>query len=179
MAIFVGRFIPTKRICDLIDALAMLPASQYRLRTILVGNGRDEESIANQVRSLGLTDAVQFAGLRGDVPQLLQAADVFVFPSEVEGLPNAVIEAALAGLPIVACDIPGVRDIVMDDANSALAVPRSPRDFAAALRRVLENLEEARRRARVVQQSAVRKYSIDVSLDKLYGVYDAASLRKR
>ena len=71
---------------------------------MLVGNGALENEIRNKVDRLGLTDEVIFTGVRQDIPAVLSAMDVFVFPSFYEGMPNTVIEAQAAGLPCVIAD---------------------------------------------------------------------------
>jgi glycosyltransferase involved in cell wall biosynthesis len=115
---------------------------------------------------------VEFAGQRSDVADLLRAADVFVFPSETEGLPNALIEACLAGLPVVACDVPGVADVVKSGETAILVPPRCPADLAAAVRRLLSSPAEARRLAATARRHAQQSYSIEQSLLALYDVYD-------
>ena len=71
---------------------------------LLIGTGELENSIREQTRELGIENAVIFAGQRFDIPQLLSAMDVFVFPSFHEGMPNTVIEAQSTGLPCVIAD---------------------------------------------------------------------------
>ena len=83
-----------------------------------------------------------------------------------------MIEAALAGLPIVACDVGGVRDVVENDREALLVSPRNPRDFAKAMQRVLDNPIEARRLGEAARTRAEQSYSIDNTLEKLYGLYD-------
>ena len=78
---------------------------------LLVGDGDLQGPMQAQARRWGLAHNVHFAGLRHDVPRLLQAADAFVLSSRREGLPGVVLEALAAGLPVVATDLPGVREI--------------------------------------------------------------------
>ena len=71
---------------------------------MLVGEGELKTSIQDKVRTLGLEDYVIFTGLRSDVNELLQAMDVFLFPSLYEGLPVSIIEAQASGLPCLISD---------------------------------------------------------------------------
>ena len=80
----------------------------------------------NQVHQQKLQEVVQFLGTRRDVPDLLRSADLFAFPSEMEGLPNAVIEAALARLPIVGSNIGGLREVVDDERGGAVGADARP-----------------------------------------------------
>jgi glycosyltransferase involved in cell wall biosynthesis len=171
LAIFVGRLIPSKRVVDLLDAVALLRQTQPLLRVALVGEGPEQGSLRQHAAVLGITDRVIFAGRRLDIPDLLQASDLFVFPSETEGLSNAVIEAALVGLPIVACDIGGAREIVLDGKGAYLVPCRQPQALAAEIARVLDQPDEARRRAQLAQQLAEREFSIESVNRQLYQVY--------
>ena len=171
LAVFVGRLIPSKRVVDLLDAVALLRQTQPLLRAALVGEGPEQGSLRQHAAVLGITDRVIFAGRRLDIPDLLQASDLFVFPSETEGLSNAVIEAALVGLPIVACDIGGVREIVLDGKGAYLVPCRQPQALAAEIARVLDQPDEARRRAQLAQQLAEREFSIESVNRRLYQVY--------
>ena len=71
---------------------------------MLVGNGILEQQIKDKIKALNIEDKVIFTGVRSDIPQLLSAMDVFVFPSFYEGMPNTVIEAQATGLPCVIAD---------------------------------------------------------------------------
>lgn len=71
---------------------------------LLVGNGELKQNIENKAKVLGISDSIIFAGIRSDVPDLLSAMDVFVFPSFYEGMPNTVIEAQATGLLCVIAD---------------------------------------------------------------------------
>ncbi len=172
LAIFVGRFVDTKRVCDLLEAVARLQATHSPLRVILVGDGPERENLEAQVLRSKLTNVVQFLGMRHDVVDLLRSADMFVFPSEVEGLSNAVIEAALAGLPIVGCDIGGVRDVVANEREALLVSPRDPAALAHAMSRYLDDEELARRHGKAARQQAADSYAIENTLARLYSLYD-------
>ena len=172
LAVCVGRLIESKRVSDLIEALALLGSKRFSLRTVIVGDGPLREELERQVQTTGLADVVKFLGARQDVPDLLAAADLFVFPSEAEGLPNAVIEAAMAGLPIVACAIPGVVEIIGRKDDSQLVTPRCPPELANAVQRVLADLDRARANAQNVQEHARQKYAIENTLAQLYDLYE-------
>jgi glycosyltransferase involved in cell wall biosynthesis len=172
LAVFVGRLIPSKRVGDLLEAIPLVHRVEPRLRVAIVGDGPEREVLGQHVQSLGLEPVVRFLGRRSDVPELLGASDLFVFPSEAEGLPNAVIEAALTGLPIVAGDIPGVREIVLGGGGAFLTPCRDPQALAAAITRVLAQPEEAKQRARLSQQFAETEYAIERVTQRLYNVYE-------
>ena len=179
MLLYVGRLIDTKRVCDAVNALHLLGAG-IPVKLVIAGDGPERSALVDQVSKLGLSGRVVFAGQRSDVPDLLQAADVFLFPSETEGLPNSLIEACLAGLPIAACRVGGVVDVVDDGKTALLVPPRSPIELAAAVRRLISAPDEAGRLAAAAQKRARESYSIEQSLNALYDVYETLlNLRNR
>ena len=100
----VGRFNQQKNHKKLIEIFASIKSINPNSVLMLIGKGELENEIKKQVSTLGLTDSVIFTGVRNDVPKLLSAMDVFVFPSLYEGLPNVVIEAQASSLPCIISD---------------------------------------------------------------------------
>lgn len=100
----IGRFDVQKNHAFLIDIFAEISKQREDARLLLIGKGPLEEEIRTKVHALQLDEKVIFAGVRADVPRLLSAMDVFVFPSFYEGMPNTVIEAQATGLPAVISD---------------------------------------------------------------------------
>lgn len=108
----VGRLHPQKGLDWL---LAAMPAVFERLSThdlLVVGGGPDATQLQAQTRQLGIAERVHFLGWRGDVPRLMAAASLLVLPSRWEGMPNVVLEAMATGLPVVATDTHGVRELL-------------------------------------------------------------------
>ncbi|MGC4005808.1 MAG: glycosyltransferase family 4 protein [Pirellulales bacterium] len=172
LAIFVGRMIDTKRVEDLVDAASLLDRQGRSLRYALIGDGDQSDHIRARVASAGLNNRFRFLGRRVDVPDLLRSADVFVFPSIVEGLPNSVIEAGLAELPIAACDVPGVRDTLRHDETALLCPPCDPTAFAAAITKLLDDAELSHRLGKTARMEMQKKFSLERSLESLYDAYD-------
>lgn len=141
---YVGRLRHVKGVTVLVDAWkAVAPRGGVRL--VIAGDGDLREQLVAQVERLGLRDTVELAGEIADVPGLLGGTDVYVQPSFQEGLPNSVLEAMAAGLPIVATRVSGNEDLVTDGDNGVLVPPGSPADLAAALRRLIDDPALARR----------------------------------
>ncbi len=101
----VGRFVYQKNHEFLIDVFCEVHKRQNDAVLLLVGDGPDRHLIEDKIRSLGLDSAVKFLGMRPDIPELMQAMDVFVFPSRFEGLGIVAIEAQAAGLPVIASNV--------------------------------------------------------------------------
>lgn len=100
----VGRLHKQKNHRFLLEVFHEIKVRRPDAVLLLVGTGELEEDIRRRAEELGLADSVIFTGVRFDVPQLLSAMDVFVFPSFHEGMPNTVIEAQATGLPCVIAD---------------------------------------------------------------------------
>lgn len=100
----IGRFDEQKNHKFLIKIFKKIKIKNENAILLLVGNGNLEEKIKKQVEKLKLNDSVIFLGVRKDIPQLLMAMDIFVFPSLYEGMPNTVIEAQATGLKCVISD---------------------------------------------------------------------------
>lgn len=111
--VHVGNFHAAKNHERLIGIFSEIAKRDPRSRLLLIGRGSGEFEgrLGETVALLGLAGLVRHAGQRTDVPRLLKAADLMIFPSKWEGLPGAVLEACAAGLPVVASDLPGVREI--------------------------------------------------------------------
>lgn len=100
----VGRFMKQKNHTFLINVFCEIYKNNQKSKLLLVGKGELESQIKMQVKKMGLEDDVIFAGVRSDIPQIMSAMDVFVFPSFYEGMPNTVIEAQATGLPCIIAD---------------------------------------------------------------------------
>lgn len=133
-----GRLSAQKGLRFLIAAFArLLRAGGFASppRLLLAGTGEELPALGRQAREEGVDEHVRFLGFRGDLPQLLAAADVVVFPSLYEGLPLGVLEAMAAGRCIVATRIPGILEAVRDGREALLVPPRDVPALAAALAR--------------------------------------------
>lgn len=101
----VGRFNPQKNHPFLLAIFAALLKKEPNAALLLVGGGEDMPKIQAKARELGIADHVRFMGVRSDVADLMQAMDVFAFPSLYEGLPVTMVEAQASGLPCIISDM--------------------------------------------------------------------------
>ena len=148
----------------LLEAVGRLRRTRPRLRVIVAGRrGNASADVEAMRRSLDLVDEVRFVGHRDDVPSLLAAADLFVFPSLYEGFGGALIEAMALGLPIVASDVPAIREVVEEGRNSLL-VPRGDPDALAT--GIAELLDQAERREAFGRWSR-RRFEERFTLDRV------------
>lgn len=149
--ITVGRHEYQKGHQVLVRAFAEVAKERPEATLLLVGRyGKTTGELRALITGLGLEERVLLLGHRRDVDQLLVAADLFVFPSLFEGLGGALIEALATGLPVVASDLPSVREVV-ENGENALLVPAG--DSPALAAAILELLSDPKRRARYGEQS--------------------------
>lgn len=127
----------------LIEAVARLAAEGGAPQLWFVGEGLDRPALEAQVRESGLEERIHFAGHRGDVIEILRAADLVVLASRREGLPLSLLEALCQGLPILASEVDGVAEIVIPGETGVLVPPENPAQIARELRFLLA--DEARR----------------------------------
>ena len=129
----VGRQSPEKGFDQLVEAARRLVRDSDTTGIVLIGDGPDRQMLEEQVRAAGLSEHVVFAGFRTDVDRLLPGADILAQASYTEGLPNVVLEACAAGLPVVATDVGGTNEIVEHGVNGFLVPPGNPPALAERL----------------------------------------------
>jgi glycosyltransferase involved in cell wall biosynthesis len=131
---FIGRLDPVKRIPDLIDAV--LPLSD-RVTLDIFGDGPERIRLERQINSTG---SIALRGTVRSPQEALARIGLLVLPSEAEGFPLVLIEAMAAGVPIVATNAPGIRDVIEDGVNGLL-VPIGDRDaLSAAIERIVDDV---------------------------------------
>ncbi|KRB58270.1 glycosyl transferase family 1 [Rhizobium sp. Root708] len=136
----VARFTPQKDHASLIKAFPEILAAVPAAILLLVGAGEEQSNLEALVEDLGLKSLVLFLGARTDVADLMHAADVFILPSQFEGLPLAVLEAMSAGLPVVATRIGGSVEALGED-HAYFAEPGSARSIAEVVIRALTDAD--------------------------------------
>ncbi len=107
----VGRLVPEKDHALLIRAFSLLYTEEPRLRLRIAGDGPLRNQLQDDIAAMQLCEVVQLLGTRQDIPDLLHGADIFVLSSQIEGMPLVIGEAMATGLPVVATDAAGVREI--------------------------------------------------------------------
>jgi sugar transferase (PEP-CTERM/EpsH1 system associated) len=172
----VGRLTPVKDQQLLLRAVAHLresdPDLSERLRLIIVGDGPLYPQLNELIEQLALRDSVWMAGDRQDVPDLLQAMDVFVLPSLGEGISNTVLEAMASGLPVIATAVGGNVELVEQDFNGSLIPTGDHVALAVALAALLKNDEDRTRQGENARQRVCHRFDWDRTVDAYLHVYD-------
>jgi glycosyltransferase involved in cell wall biosynthesis len=141
---FVGRFTPGKGHEEFLEAAKSIVQKHTNTHFLVVGEAshgeqRYEQKIRTLAISLGLERAVTFAGFRRDIPEVMAAFDIFVFPSHAESFGVALIEAMAMERPVVSTNCDGVLDIVVDGVTGLYVHPRNAEELAAAIARLIDN----------------------------------------
>jgi glycosyltransferase involved in cell wall biosynthesis len=135
----VGRLTPQKGHRYLAGALPRIVAEYPNAQVVIAGDGPLREELVSIVASNGMQDRLVLAGVRDDVPALMRAADVFVFPSLWEGAAGALVEALALARPVVASDIPAHRELVAD--TDSLVTARDSEALATGVLQALADLD--------------------------------------
>jgi len=165
---FIGRIDPQKNPEHLIKAFNIVHESKPEVRLRMVGEGNLSEMARELVRSLNLSDAVIFDGIRSDMENVYAGSDVVVLSSEYEGMPNCLIEAIGCGIPVVSYDCPlGPSEIVEDGVNGYL-VPLH--DYEALAGRLTDALTRDWNREEIV--ATCDKFRVKRAASRLEEVFD-------
>jgi glycosyltransferase involved in cell wall biosynthesis len=143
---------------------------------VWIGGGELAERVARQAASLPPGVRVVLAGERTDVLDVLPAFDVFAMSSRYEGLPTAVVEAMICGIPVVATAVNAVPDLVIPGVTGMLVPARRPRQLAAAIRHLLDSPEVAARMAAVARARVADQYGEPALRSALSAAYAPAGL---
>lgn len=138
VVVTIARFTPQKGYEHLLPAAASVAVTFPQARFLLIGDGPERQAMERLAAELGIAEQVLFLGQRGDVPDLLAAADVFVLASLFEGLPLVVLEAMALDLPVVATRIGGTSEALGQD-YPLLVEPGDPVALAEAIATTLGN----------------------------------------
>ncbi len=159
-AAFVGRLATEKGLDTLVAAWPTVRQSYPGARLVLVGDGPRRPVLEDQVRRLGLAEAVEFAGRVDDAGPWLRQSDLFVLPSREEGMSIALLEAMALGVPLVASSIPGNRKLVIDRKHGRLAPPNDPAALASAILGQWAEFDRAIHMGRAARSRVRQSYSI-------------------
>lgn len=174
IVITVTRLTRQKGIPALLEAAALVHEARPTVRFLLVGPRESEGPLAVTQAELDRhAPYVVAIGTRSDVPSLLKAADVFAFPTEYrEGVPRALLEAGLAGLPIVTTNMPGCNDVVRDGWSGFLVPPHSPRLLATKIVDLLDNRAAARAMGARAAELVRKEFNLDLTVARYIAAYN-------
>lgn len=174
--IYIAEFIPRKNHIFLLNAIPALREQIAGLKVILPGKGTLLKDMKKLAVDLEIDDIVKFLGYRRDIADLCRASDVYVSVSLQEGLPVSVIEAMACGLPIVASDIRGHRDNVVDGENGFLFALGDNKRMCDGVLDIYKSMELHERFSRNSVELA-KKYDLKSIRLKMSKIYDEVGSR--
>lgn len=157
----VGRLTVQKGHTYLLEAISRVVSNYPKTYFVFAGDGPLRIGLQEKAQALGVSNKIAFLGIRNDIGELLSASDVFVQPSLWEGLSLALLEALMAGLPVLATRVEGVVDVVEHGKSALLVSPKDAEDLAAALEQLITDDSLRERLSRFGQARAKKSYSID------------------
>lgn len=168
----IARLVPQKNQKLLIEAFLKGPAKYDNAKLIIVGEGEEYEKLKQMTIEYRLEKKVYFLGVRTDIPEILNASDVFVLSSDWEGNPLCVMEAMAAGKPVIATSVGGVPELIRHNETGILVPPRDVNALAEAMLMLIENKSLFQKLGIEAKEVASREFDISVMVRKYEELYD-------
>lgn len=169
----VGRLVPVKNHRLLLRTVRLIRDSGHRnIVFLVVGGGELQKSLERETAELGISEQVRFLGWRRDLPAIYSGTDVVVLTSNNEGTPVSLIEAMAAGLPVVATNVGGVSDVVVDRRTGILVPAGSAETLAAALIPLASNREKRRSQGEAGRARALERFTKEKLVTRMSTLYE-------
>lgn len=179
----VGRMHGVKDQINLVRAflhvLELRPEFRNTARLVLVGDGPLREVAVSLLQEAGALDLAWLPGERNDVPDILRGLDIFVLPSQAEGISNAILESMATGLPVVATAVGGNPDLVVDGLTGRLVEAGNPKALAKALLEYLDNPSQIHAHGKEGLRHVLGQFSLDGMVCQYMAVYDELLQREK
>jgi glycosyltransferase involved in cell wall biosynthesis len=166
-----GRMAPIKGYDIFLEAAKIIASKHSNARFLLVGDGPLLPNLKKRAAVLGLSDKVVFPGFRNDIPDILNALDIFVISSHHEGIPMIVLEAMALNLAVVSTAVGGIKEIIESDISGLLVEPGNPHALADCCIRLIGDLSLRRRIQEAAGKRIQAEYSADIQKQRLKKLY--------
>jgi len=169
----VGRFYPQKNHKLFLDVSKII-IDKYGYKDIkfkILGDGPLKNELINYSEQLGIQNNVIFDGERGDILNVLKSFDILLMTSHYEGISNVIMEAMMMGLPVVATDVGGNRELVIDGETGFLCPLNNPSRIADMLHQLVNNEEEAIRMGENGKKRILNEFGIEKMIKKTENIY--------
>jgi len=172
----VGRMHGVKDQTNLCQAFIRLcekaPERRTHMRLVLIGDGPLRATCQDLLGEAELADQAWLPGSRNDIPQIMRSLDVFVLPSQAEGISNTILEAMACALPVIATDVGGNAELVVDGDTGALVPARDPAALADCMTGYAADATLRDRQGRAARQRILDEFSMQKMMSAYQNVYE-------
>ncbi len=169
----IGRMDPQKRFDLALEITARLKSSRNNFHFVLIGDGPEKVRLKNLAWSLGIEDCVSFLGEVPNAADSMKGMDIFCFPSTSEGLPNVIMEAAAAGLPVVAWKLPFIEELLPENTMSLLSPLGDLDSMLIHLSELLSSQSLRNSIGLAARDHVIENFGIDQYIREMTCVYDS------
>jgi len=177
--LFVGRLDPQKAPLNLMQACEPVLSRQKQVHLLLVGDGPLKPDIESWIEQHSLVNRIHLTGWRDDVAGIYKAAHCLVLPSLWEGMPNVVLEAMAAGLPVVATNVEGCNELIQDHQTGLLVPPDDISALSEAISAMLQNPNRASEYAQSSQVIVFKYFTQNIMAQKYIELYEKLQAAQR
>jgi glycosyltransferase involved in cell wall biosynthesis len=167
----IASFEPEKNHEYLFESYKLIKKDLPKTKILCIGDGSRRDFLFGHTKQLGISDAVIFAGRRDDIPDCLSLMDVLVLPSKWEGCPNVILEAMAAKVPVVATDVGGVSEVLLDGVTGLLVPLDNPQILAQKIISILTDPDKAAQFGREGRKRVGEHFSIEMMISKTEEIY--------
>lgn len=166
-----ARIVRDKGLEFLLEAASYILQGGRQVQFLVVGDGPLRGKLESHAKKLRIEHNVFFTGFREDIPQILAILDIFVLPSLCEALPTSIIEAMFSGKPIIATNVGGIPEVVVDGETGILIPPKDSKILAEAITELLDSPEKRKRMGEMGRQRAFNHFSVEKMVENYEKFY--------
>lgn len=176
ICIAVGRLVAIKGFDVLIQTAQIVGKSSENVHFLIVGDGECKEELSDQVKTLGVSKSVTFAGYQDHetVLSYVKSSDIFIMPSRYEGTPIALLEAGSLGIPVIASNVGGIPELVQDQIHALLVPSDDPQSIAQAVLRIINDRKLAETLSTNAVERIKEKFNMDRQFELTWNAYQKA-----
>lgn len=176
---YAGRIDREKGLFDLAESAKSICIQRPDISFIIAGNGRDLNKLRRKIKKIGLQNRFIFLGQieKNQIIKLYQNATLFILPSYHEGLPTVLLEAMSCGLPVIATDVRGNRDLISNGKNGILVPPQDPKKMAETIITLLEDKKLMELLGKNARKTIIEKYTWNTVSNNFLKCYESLAGR--
>ncbi|MFA5143020.1 MAG: glycosyltransferase [Candidatus Omnitrophota bacterium] len=174
----VSRLSEEKYQVALLDAFQKVSQAVKNVILVFVGDGPLKQALHNYSEKLGIADKIIFLGFRADAREIVEAFDIFALPSLTEGISLSLLEAMAARKPVVATNVGGNPEVVVDGDTGILVPPKDPQKMAEAIIKLIQNSDLAKKMGQAGRKRMEEKFSLNRMVNEYELIYEECLAKK-